>query len=132
MNAFIPDVYIFTDHNKGVESGESPGFGLSLVAETTAGVLLSAEAAAETGKTDTSESSGTESAASASRKAFILPEDLGAHVSEMLCEEIARRGCVDSTHQALMLTLMACGPEDVSRIRLGKVSSNVSLLCSET
>nr|KAF6315295.1 RNA terminal phosphate cyclase like 1 [Myotis myotis] len=43
LNKFIPDIYIYTDHMKGINSGKSPGFGLSLVAETTNGTFLSAE-----------------------------------------------------------------------------------------
>jgi hypothetical protein len=45
LNALLADVYIFTDHMAGAEAGASPGYGLALVAETTAGRLLSAEAA---------------------------------------------------------------------------------------
>ena len=45
LNAFIPDVYIFTDHHVGPEAGKSPGYGLSLVAETTTGCVLGADAA---------------------------------------------------------------------------------------
>lgn len=40
---FIPDVYINTDQRKGNQSGKSPGFGLHLVAETTAGIFYAAE-----------------------------------------------------------------------------------------
>lgn len=43
LNAFLADVYIFTDHVSGAESGLSPGYGLTLVAETTAKNLISAE-----------------------------------------------------------------------------------------
>lgn len=44
LNALLADVFIFTDHMSGIESGLSPGFGITLVAETTSGQLLSAEA----------------------------------------------------------------------------------------
>ena len=44
LNALLAAVFIFTDHMSGVESGLSPGFGITLVAETTTGQLLSAEA----------------------------------------------------------------------------------------
>ena len=44
LNALLSDVFIFTDHMSGLEAGLSPGFGLTLVAETTTGQLLSAEA----------------------------------------------------------------------------------------
>ena len=44
LNALLADVYVFTDHMAGAEAGASPGYGLALVAETTTGRLLSAEA----------------------------------------------------------------------------------------
>jgi RNA 3'-terminal phosphate cyclase-like protein len=34
---FLPDIYIHTDHFTGPKSGKSPGFGLTLYAETTTG-----------------------------------------------------------------------------------------------
>lgn len=40
---FIPDIYIYADQNKGKNAGNSPGFGISLVAETTEGVFYGAE-----------------------------------------------------------------------------------------
>lgn len=43
MLKFLPDVYINTDQNKGKVSGNSPGYGINLVAETTEGVFFSAE-----------------------------------------------------------------------------------------
>lgn len=42
---FIPDVYIYADQARGKNTGNSPGFGINLVAETTAGVCYSAEIA---------------------------------------------------------------------------------------
>ena len=38
-------VHIFTDHHVGPEAGNSPGYGLTLVAETTTGCVLGADAA---------------------------------------------------------------------------------------
>lgn len=40
---FIPDIYIYADQNKGKHAGNSPGFGINLVAETTDGVFYGAE-----------------------------------------------------------------------------------------
>lgn len=40
---FIPDIYIYSDQRKGAAGGNSPGFGINLVAETTNGVFFSAE-----------------------------------------------------------------------------------------
>ena len=39
----LPDVHICTNHFKGKDSGLSPGYGLTLVVESTTDVLLSAE-----------------------------------------------------------------------------------------
>lgn len=46
LNALLADVFVFTDHMPGHEAGESPGYGLSLVAETTTGLLISSQASA--------------------------------------------------------------------------------------
>lgn len=40
---FIPDIYIYADQNKGKSGGNSPGFGINLVAETTEGVFYASE-----------------------------------------------------------------------------------------
>ncbi|KAI8059187.1 RNA 3'-terminal phosphate cyclase [Gongronella butleri] len=77
LNRYIPDV--------------SPGFALSLVAESTTGALLSAEKAAEGGQT---------------------PEDVGLTAAKLLLREIKLRGCVDTTSQWLNLLLMVLSPED--------------------
>uniref|UniRef100_K3WKI0 18S rRNA biogenesis protein RCL1 n=1 Tax=Globisporangium ultimum (strain ATCC 200006 / CBS 805.95 / DAOM BR144) TaxID=431595 RepID=K3WKI0_GLOUD len=101
FNKLLPDVYIYSDHYKGAESGQSPGFALSLVAETTTGIFLGAEAAATGGN---------------------LPEDVASLASSLLCEEISKGGCVDTTNQALVLLYMALSPEDVSKVRFGKLT----------
>lgn len=87
LNKFIPDVYIYTDHYKGSEGGRSPGFGLSLVAESTTGCFVAAEMAAAKG---------------------VLPEDLGKTVSRLLCEEIRRGGCVDTCSQVSARHARSC------------------------
>lgn len=46
LNQLLADVYIFTDAAAGAAAGASPGYGITLVAETTSGCLLSADAAA--------------------------------------------------------------------------------------
>ncbi|XP_022105535.1 RNA 3'-terminal phosphate cyclase-like protein [Acanthaster planci] len=105
LNQFLPDIYIYTDHMKGPQSGKSPGFGLSLVAETTEGAFLSAELSSnQQGQTPT------------------IPEDLGKQTAMLLMEEIYRGGCVDSRHQSLTLLLMALGQSDVSKLLTGPLS----------
>ncbi len=46
LNDLLADVYIFTDHMTGPEAGQSPGYGLMLVAETTTGCFISSECTA--------------------------------------------------------------------------------------
>ncbi|EGC34230.1 hypothetical protein DICPUDRAFT_80015 [Dictyostelium purpureum] len=98
-----PDVYISSDHYKGGESGLSPGYGLTLVAETTSGCCLSAEIM-----------SGEKNSES--------PEDLGERTAYALLEEIANGGCIDSHNQSLALLFMVLCPEDISKIRLGRIT----------
>ncbi|KAF0031362.1 hypothetical protein F2P81_015917 [Scophthalmus maximus] len=106
LNQFIPDIYIFTDHMKGANSGKSPGFGLTLVAETLSGSFFSAE------MSSTPQGQGDP----------ILPEDLGRNCAKLLLEEIHRGGCVDSPNQSLALLLMTLGQQDVSKVLLGPLS----------
>ncbi|CAG8596410.1 8311_t:CDS:2, partial [Acaulospora morrowiae] len=102
LNRYIPDVYIYTDVYKGEESGKSPGFALSLVAESTTGSLVAAEQAANPGET---------------------PEDIGQRTAKLLLAEIRKGGCVDSLNQWLVLLMMVLGSEDVSKVRLGQLSA---------
>jgi RNA 3'-terminal phosphate cyclase-like protein len=104
LNHWIPDVYIYTDHYKGEESGKSPGFGLCLVSESTTGVIYSAEEMAM----------GNQA---------VLPEALGRKSAELLCEEISNGGCVDTSCQSIYFLLMAISEESVSKIRAGKLST---------
>jgi RNA 3'-terminal phosphate cyclase-like protein len=53
---------------------------------------------------------------------LIVPEDVGRVCAKALLEEISEGGCVDANHQSLFCLLMALGPEDVSRLRVGKLS----------
>jgi len=51
-----------------------------------------------------------------------LPEDVGRDAARLLCTEIENGGFVDTANQATALLFMALGPEDVSRVRIGKIS----------
>ncbi|KAJ2767125.1 hypothetical protein IWQ56_001814 [Coemansia nantahalensis] len=101
LNRFIPDIYLYTDVFRGAESGLSPGFGISLVAESTTGALMTAELCANAGD---------------------APEDIGRTAARMLLAEIARGGCFDSSHQWLALLLMVLGPEHAAKTRIGKLT----------
>jgi len=98
---YTGDVYIYTDHYKRKDAGGSPGYGLSLVAETTNGCLLSSEMMGRGG---------------------LLPEDLAIETSQQLLQEILRGGCCDTPSQGIMLLLMALSTEDLSKIRIGKLT----------
>jgi len=98
---YVSDVFIYTDHYKGKEAGESPGYGLSLVAETTTGCLISTEQMGEPQS---------------------LPEDMASVCTTSFLHEILQGGCVDTANQSFILLFMVLGPEDVSKIRIGKLS----------
>jgi hypothetical protein len=46
-------------------------------------------------------------------------------VAQLLCDEVAQGGCVDSSHQPLTLLYMTLCPEDVSRVRFGKLRCGI-------
>ncbi|XP_046753307.1 RNA 3'-terminal phosphate cyclase-like protein [Diprion similis] len=104
---YLPDIYIHTDQSRGASSGKSPGFGITLVAETTTGVFLSGEAFSpltETGSLP------------------CVPEDLGKKAALYLLDEIYRSGCVDSAFQSMAALFMALGKKDISKMTLGPLT----------
>ncbi|XP_042383540.1 probable RNA 3'-terminal phosphate cyclase-like protein isoform X2 [Zingiber officinale] len=118
FNRFIPDVHIFTDHRSGPSGGRSPGYGVSLVAETTTGCLISTDIAISHPKPedmDTMEDSYE-------KPEMLPPEDVGVQVASILLGEIEQGGVVDSTHQGLVFLLCALCPPDVSKVRVGKLT----------
>lgn len=104
---FLPDVYLYTDHTGGPAATRSPGFGVCLVAETTEGAFLCAEAM--------SEPPGAEGGPS-------VPEEVGERAAHMLLREIYRGGCVDSINQGLAAVCMCLGPPDVSKCLVGPLT----------
>lgn len=104
---FLPDVYIYSDHLKGKSSGKSPGFGLSLVAETISGNFYTGEAYSNPSGSD---------------KGPSLPEDVAQEAVYNLFEEIYRGGCVDSHNQGLVCLYMALGQTDISKVQFGPLS----------
>ncbi|KAI8823578.1 RNA 3'-terminal phosphate cyclase/enolpyruvate transferase [Fimicolochytrium jonesii] len=127
MTRYIPDVYIYTDVYKGAESGQSPGYALTIVAESTTGALLSAECAFQPRKpanadVETNIVSRREDDALANDYHFQTPEDLGAFTGRKLLQEIEKGGCFDTSSQWLGALFLALGPEDVGKIRVGALS----------
>lgn len=131
LNQLLADVYIFTDHMSGVHAGLSPGYGLMLVAETTKGRMISAEAVSRpaiavgrstiVNATSVGETS-SDGEATDGPSAEEVPEDLGQKAAHALFEEISRGGVVDSSHQALVLIACAIGPEEINEVRLGPLT----------
>ncbi|KAH9622244.1 hypothetical protein KSS87_021327 [Heliosperma pusillum] len=117
FNRLLPDVHIFTDHKSGAQAGKSPGYGVSLVAETTSGCFISVDTTVsygrndELGEMDVDEKVGLKS-----------PEEVGVEIASALLGEIELGGVVDSTHQGLLFLLCALCPPDVSKVRVGKLS----------
>lgn len=105
---YLPDVYIYSDHHKGKSSGLSPGFSIVLSAESTDGCVFTSSA--------TSNSKGSGQGPS-------IPEDIAKEATYCLFEELDKGGCVDSICQGLALTLMAFNQKDVSRIKLGSLTT---------
>lgn len=109
LNELVPDTYIAsdtshvsttTDTTNGLPQKIGVGFGLVLVAESSTGMLYSADVA--------SLPTGGEP-----------PEDIGRLCAYALLEAISKGGCVTTLSAPTILTLMSMGSEDVGRIVLG-------------
>ncbi|KAH9391336.1 rRNA-processing endoribonuclease [Tyrophagus putrescentiae] len=107
---YLPDIYIYTDHLKGAASGRSPGFGLSLVAETTEGVFYVGEAVSRSAK-----EAATEGGVS-------VPEEVAKEAAHALLNDIYRGGVVSTANQGLAVLSMAFGDRDLSKVLLGPLS----------
>jgi RNA 3'-terminal phosphate cyclase-like protein len=112
LNPLVADIHIASQYDQAplVPDGDNLGnkrrmgigFGLSLVAESSAaGVLYSADVVAP--------SAGG-----------VVPEDLGKMCAYQLLEAIKKGGCMSLAASSTALILMAMGSEDVGRLRLGR------------
>lgn len=80
----------------------SPGYGISLVAETTSGSFISVDTAICYGRGEEDDIDvGDE------RKNLIPPEDVGEQIASQLLGEIEQGGVVDSSHQVCLFTSTA-------------------------
>lgn len=105
LGRYIPDLYLFADVYRGEDSGKSPGFAITLLSTSTTGAIYSAEAASKP------ENPG-------------LPEDLAETAARMLLQEIAANGCIDRSHQPIVLLLMAISPDDVAKCTMSVLTPN--------
>ncbi|XP_051134833.1 probable RNA 3'-terminal phosphate cyclase-like protein [Andrographis paniculata] len=116
FNRLLPDVYISTNHRAGPQAGNSPGYGISLVAETTSGCYISADTAVSYAQGE------DEDDVENKKKDLRPPEEIGEQIASNLLGEIEQGGVVDSTHQGLLFLLCALCPQDVSKVRVGKLA----------
>ncbi|ONI00927.1 hypothetical protein PRUPE_6G112100 [Prunus persica] len=105
------------EHDCGVErSIGSHGYGMSLVAETTSGCYISAD-------TTISHARGEQiSEVDSEKKELVPPKDVGLKIASVLLGEIGQGGVVDLNLQGLLFLLCALCPQDVSKVRVGKLS----------
>ncbi|KAL8233444.1 hypothetical protein R6Q59_019544 [Mikania micrantha] len=103
FNRLLPDVHIFTDHKSGAQAGNSPGYGISLIAETTSGCFISVDTTIsyprENDDMDIDE-----------KKELVPPEEVGEEIASLLLAEIEQGGVADSTHQGLLFLLLCIMP----------------------
>jgi RNA 3'-terminal phosphate cyclase-like protein len=110
LNQLVSDVHVaeqydpspVVDDKGGGKKKIGIGFGMSLVAESTAGgVIYSADVVAPP-------------------EGGVVPEDIGTRCAYQLLEIIAQGGCVTPVSAPTILMLMAMGSEDVGRLRIGR------------
>jgi len=137
LNDFLPDVWIYSDHMKGAATGESPGYGLSLVAETITRCLKSADACAELPGDSGSQSAAVVSKGKGSssiheadkhtQQRLESPEAVGEAAARRLLAEIDMDGVVDTVHQPLMLFFLSLSEEtQPARVRLSRLSPSAA------
>ncbi|KAF7258349.1 hypothetical protein EG68_04357 [Paragonimus skrjabini miyazakii] len=109
LNRFLSDVYITLDHRKDDSAGRSPGFGITLWAETKNDAVFSSECMSEPESPDA------------------VPVDaelIGKTAASRLMEQIYQSGCVDSGGQSLALLMMACeAGRNASQLAIGTPTS---------
>lgn len=110
LNTFIPDIYIYSDVFKGPEAGQSPGFGISLVAESTTGSLLHSDLIGNAG---------------------VTPEEVGLKASKKLLFEIAGGGFVSAKSNSFVLILMTLTPDNVNKICLRALKDEDKLIMKD-
>jgi RNA 3'-terminal phosphate cyclase-like protein len=113
LNKFVPDTYVFSDASaaplipttrSAFPSGKmkgAVGFGMSLVAESSTGVIYSADVCSPP-------------------DGGVPADEIGKQCAYQLLEKISQGGCVENVAASTVLMLMAMGSEDVGRVALGK------------
>jgi RNA 3'-terminal phosphate cyclase-like protein len=109
-----PDVFFNTDcrSNRNGAGGNSPGFGMALWAE-----MVSEHDAANNPSSKVQVHSLLGVSGGGSK--LESPEQTGQRVAAALLQQVAARGMVDQTSQALVVSMMAACPQDVVRASVG-------------
>jgi len=131
LNKYADNVYIYSDYSKGKQGGLSAGYSLALVAETSTGCIYCAEQGCDLPQAPLKKAAQklSEEANEVLKELPVgppphKPEEIGKQAAFLLLQDILKGGCVDSTNQWLVLLLMVLCQEDVSKVRLGKLSPN--------
>jgi len=112
LNRYIPDLYVFSDLYRGEDGGKSSGYSLSLLTVSTTGAIHSGSFVSQPqGSKDFDVEKNT-------------PENVANKAVKILLENLSLGGCIDRSHQSMVLLLMACGPEDVGRVLLGRLTKH--------
>ncbi|KAK6202746.1 RNA 3'-terminal phosphate cyclase/enolpyruvate transferase [Scheffersomyces amazonensis] len=101
------EVNITADVWRGENSGKSPGYGITLVAESKKGWRIVAEGVGSAGE---------------------LPEDIGETVALQLLEEISTSAVVGLNQLQLVLVYMTIGKEDIGRFKLSNSQINENFI----
>jgi RNA 3'-terminal phosphate cyclase-like protein len=127
LNALLADVFIFTDHCPAAATGgRAPGYGVTLVAETTTGALLAAEAGSATpglGTEGGGEGGGGGGAAAGRPRP---PEEVGALAARALLATVEAGGAVGPADQGLAFTLAALADASASEVRTGQLTPHAA------
>lgn len=118
LDRYLRDVYVHTDHARGGTSGASPGYGLSLFAETSRGCVYAVSASTAGAAEGEGEGEGERGAGGVGEQQE--PEALARRCVRRLLREVRDGGCVDSTRQSLLLLMMALSPSDVNKACIGR------------
>lgn len=109
LENFLPDIYIHSDVYKGDEAGlyyfsfylRSPGYGISLVAQSDSGALYSSDRVANSSDT---------------------PENIGKMCAVQLLRSIKEGGFVSPSHNYILLILFTRTDMHLSKVVLGSLS----------
>lgn len=106
LSRVLPDALIYSDVRQGPEAGNSPGFCMTLVAESTTNVLLTSEGIGLAGQT---------------------PEELADKVTQELFYKMSLLGCSDPTRQWMYFLFMVLCSEDVSTVKVSLPLTSFSI-----